>query len=176
MFSSTPSQAFFRFRIPEHGVSELFLFAGGVVEPDITVDRTRVDYGALMLGAALKETFHIVNRESMPHSFVFDKNSLGMAQVRHETQWNTSKIFFRRSIFSTGDVKRFLYCTHSMAPLFFYLVVTAVVILAEQVMPHCAVFLFYKICMWGPVQHENYTSAGSIGLQPCLGCCCNSPA
>lgn len=75
------AKAFFRFRIPEHGVSELFLFAGSVVEPDITVDRTRVDYGALMLGAALKETFHIVNREPMPHSFVFDKNSLGMAQV-----------------------------------------------------------------------------------------------
>lgn len=74
-------QAFFRFRIPEHGVSELFLFAGAVVEPDITVDRTRVDYGALMLGAALTETFHIVNREGMPHSFVFEKNSLGMAQV-----------------------------------------------------------------------------------------------
>lgn len=77
----TATQAFFRFRIPEHGVNELFLFAGSVVEPDISVDRTRVDYGALMLGAALKETFHIVNREGMPHSFVFDKNSLGMAQV-----------------------------------------------------------------------------------------------
>lgn len=62
-------------------MSELFLFAGNVVEPDVTVDRTKVDYGALMLGAALKETFHIVNREAMPHSFVFDKSSLGMAQV-----------------------------------------------------------------------------------------------
>lgn len=64
-------------------MSELFLFAGNVVEPDVTVDRTKVDYGALMLGAALKETFHIVNREAMPHSFVFDKSSLGMAQVLH---------------------------------------------------------------------------------------------
>lgn len=63
-------------------MSELFLFAGGVVEPDVSVDRTRVDYGALMLGATLKETFHIVNREEMPHSFIFDKNSLGIAQVR----------------------------------------------------------------------------------------------
>lgn len=62
-------------------MSELFLFAGTVVEPDVTVDRTKVDYGALMIGAALKETFHIVNREAMPHSFVFDKSSLGMAQV-----------------------------------------------------------------------------------------------
>lgn len=80
--SSSPAwQAFYRFRIPDHGVSELFLFAGNVVEPDVTVDRTKVDYGALMLGAALKETFHIVNREAMPHSFVFDKSSLGMAQV-----------------------------------------------------------------------------------------------
>lgn len=75
-------QAFYRFRIPEHGVSELFLFAGGVVEPDVTMDRTKLDYGALMIGAALKETFHIVNREPMPHSFVFDKSSLGMAQVK----------------------------------------------------------------------------------------------
>ncbi len=74
-------QAFYRFRIPEHGVSELFLFAGGVVEPDVAMDRTKLDYGALMISAALKETFHIVNREPMPHSFVFDKSSLGMAQV-----------------------------------------------------------------------------------------------
>lgn len=77
----SPAQAFYRFRVPEHGVSELFLFVGSVVEPDVSIDRTKLDYGALMLGAALKETFHIVNRESMPHSFVFDKNSLGMAQV-----------------------------------------------------------------------------------------------
>lgn len=76
------AQAFYRFRVPEHGVSETFLFVGSVVEPDVSIDRTKLDYGALMLGAALKETFHIVNRESMPHSFVFDKNSLGMAQVK----------------------------------------------------------------------------------------------
>ena len=76
------AQAFYRFRVPEHGVSELFLFVGSVVEPDVSIDRTKLDYGALMLGAALKETFHIVNREAMPHSFVFDKNSLGMAQVQ----------------------------------------------------------------------------------------------
>lgn len=63
-------------------MSELFLFGGGVVEPDVVVDRTRIDFGSLMLGAALKETFHIVSREDMPYSFVFDKNSLGMAQVR----------------------------------------------------------------------------------------------
>lgn len=63
-------------------MSELFLFGGGVVEPDVAVDRTRIDFGALMLGAALKETFHIVNREETPYSFVFDKNSLGMTQVR----------------------------------------------------------------------------------------------
>lgn len=80
-FTAQWVQAYFRFRVPEHGVSELFLFAGSVVEPDITLDRTRVDYGALMIGAVLKETFHIVNREGMPHSFVFDKSSLGIAQV-----------------------------------------------------------------------------------------------
>lgn len=75
------SKAFFRFRIHEHGVSEMFLFVGSVVEPDVTIDRAKMDYGALMLGASLKETFHIMNREPMPHSFVFDKNSIGMAQV-----------------------------------------------------------------------------------------------
>ena len=84
-FLSPPScrKAFFRFRIPDHGVSELFLFAGVVVEPDVTIDRTRVDFGALILRASLKETFHIVNREPMSHSFVLDKNSLGGAQVMY---------------------------------------------------------------------------------------------
>ncbi|CAM9307133.1 unnamed protein product, partial [Choristocarpus tenellus] len=89
VFEFTPedmetAEAFFRFRVPDHGVSELFLFGGSVVEPNVTLDHTRIDYGALMLGTGQRQTFHIINHENIPHSFVFDKNSLGMAQVNDD--------------------------------------------------------------------------------------------
>ena len=87
IFEYTPDTAgathetFFRFKIPSYGLEELFLFAGNVVEPEVSFDRTRVDFQALMLGAVVTERVHIVNSEHMPFSFSFNKLSLGGTDV-----------------------------------------------------------------------------------------------
>ena len=47
--------------MPEHGISELFLFVGTVLEPRVAFDITRVDFGAIMLGSRCTETVHLVN-------------------------------------------------------------------------------------------------------------------
>merc|ERR1719230_295766 len=86
IFEYTPdvvgvAEAFFRFRIPAHGVDELFLFAGSVVEPRVSLDRTRVDFAALMVGTLATETIHIVNNEHLPFSFAFDKEAVSLSSL-----------------------------------------------------------------------------------------------
>jgi len=78
IFEFTPSstdtaEAFYRFVVPEHGISQLFLFVGTVLEPRVALDRTRVDFGAIMLGARCTETVHLVNSEHLPFAFNFEK-------------------------------------------------------------------------------------------------------
>ncbi|CAM9698611.1 unnamed protein product, partial [Chrysoparadoxa australica] len=78
------AEAFYRFKISDHSVSELFLFVGQVAEPLVTLDLTRIHFGALMLGTLHRETFHVVNHEMLPYSFTIDKNSIGMLQGKDE--------------------------------------------------------------------------------------------
>ena len=81
IFEFTPSstdtaEAFYRFEVPEHGISELFLFVGTVLEPRVAFDITRVDFGAIMLGSRCTETVHLVNSEHLPFAFNFEKPAL----------------------------------------------------------------------------------------------------
>ncbi|KAH8054149.1 hypothetical protein JL720_14520 [Aureococcus anophagefferens] len=95
VFEFTPNtvgvaEAFYRFKIPEHGIDELFLFVGQVVEPRVTFDRTRVDFNAVMLGNMASETVHLVNSEHLPFAFNFEKPGIdndgpGAAPRRHPT-------------------------------------------------------------------------------------------
>lgn len=55
------------------------MFSGSVVEPVVTFDRQRLDYGAQLLGGLQTETVHIVNDEHLPFSFNFDLMSMGGA-------------------------------------------------------------------------------------------------
>jgi hydrocephalus-inducing protein len=80
VFEYTPdtvamSEAFYRFKIPAHGVSELFLFVGSVLEPKVSFDRSKVDLTALLLGGRTTETVHLVNSEHIPFSFNFERAS-----------------------------------------------------------------------------------------------------
>ena len=55
------------------------MFSGSVVEPVVTFDRQRLDYGAQLLGGLQTETVHIVNDEHLPFSFNFDLMGMGGA-------------------------------------------------------------------------------------------------
>jgi len=86
IFEYTPeavghAEAFFKFNIPSHGIDELFLFSGTVVEPEVLFDRMKVDFNALMVGTVAVERIHVENREPLPFSFHFDKSSMGGADA-----------------------------------------------------------------------------------------------
>eukprot|EP00753_Platysulcus_tardus_P018896 PLAT7033.13.p2 GENE.PLAT7033.13~~PLAT7033.13.p2 ORF type:complete len:1497 (-),score=833.67 PLAT7033.13:92-4582(-) len=66
-------ESFWRFSVPEHGVSALFLVVGRVVEPKVSLDRTHINFGALLVSGTARETVHIVNMEHIPFKFAFDK-------------------------------------------------------------------------------------------------------
>ena len=73
------AEAFYRFRIPKHRVDELFLLVGTVAEPLVRLDRPRLYFSKLMLGAVATEEVHLVNEEDTAFRFAFDRASLGAA-------------------------------------------------------------------------------------------------
>ena len=62
--------------IPKQGVDQLFLIAGTVVDPRVTLDRTFVNFGSILLGNPGTEIVNFVNREDLPFAFNFDRNVL----------------------------------------------------------------------------------------------------
>jgi len=80
VFEYTPSEvglheSFWQFRIPSQGINQLFLIVGSVVEPHVTLDRTRIEFPAVLLGRSATETVHLVNHEHIPFNFNFDRAS-----------------------------------------------------------------------------------------------------
>ena len=84
IFEYTPSkndangyqESFWRFTIPQQGVDQLFLVAGTVLDPRISLDRTFVNFGSVLLGNPAIEMAHLINREDLPFAFNFDKSLL----------------------------------------------------------------------------------------------------
>ena len=54
-----------------------FLLAGSIKEPEVELDRTRHNFGPLLLGQRARETLYLVNKEHIPFAFAFEKTSLG---------------------------------------------------------------------------------------------------
>ena len=69
IFEYTPSkndvsgfqESFFRFIIPKQGVDQLFLVAGTVIDPRVTLDRTFVNFGSVLLGNPSTEIVNFIN-------------------------------------------------------------------------------------------------------------------
>ena len=71
------AESFFRFRVPSAGLSQLFLFAGKVIEPKVSFSSSRVDFHSVMLGGeGGVNTIYIENQEHLPFNFAFDRSSL----------------------------------------------------------------------------------------------------
>ena len=72
-----PAESFFKFSLPTAGVSQLFLLAGKVVEPRVTLSTSKIDFHSVVLeGEGGVETLFIENKENIPFSFSFDKTAL----------------------------------------------------------------------------------------------------
>eukprot|EP01034_Spumella_vulgaris_P022205 gene22205-28319_t len=71
------AEAFFRFRIPNLGLEQIFLFTGKVSEPKVFFSTSKIDFHSVMLGGeGGTETVYLENKEHLPFNFNFDKYSL----------------------------------------------------------------------------------------------------
>lgn len=82
VFEFTPedvgaSEAFFRFAVPQHGISQLFLFAGDVIEPRVSLSRVHINFREHLVGARVTETLQLINEEILPFQFTFDTSAFG---------------------------------------------------------------------------------------------------
>ena len=80
IFEFTPDtvnlqESFWRFRIPSLQIDVPFLLVGAILEPSVDLDRTRHNFGPLLLGQRARETMSLVNKEHLPFAFSFDRAS-----------------------------------------------------------------------------------------------------
>jgi hypothetical protein len=64
-------EAFFRFLIPQHKLTQCLLIAGTVSEPKVSLDRSSIVFTHLLVGAHTTETALIINDEAVPFAFEF---------------------------------------------------------------------------------------------------------
>jgi hydrocephalus-inducing protein len=57
------------------GLHVLVLFVGSVVEPNIAFSQSSINFRRVLLGRSQKEVLQLVNSESMPFDFSFDKTT-----------------------------------------------------------------------------------------------------
>ena len=71
------AESFFKFKLPNVGVEQLFLFAGKVTEPKVYFTTSRVDFHSVMLGGqGSSDTIYLENQEHLPFNFAFDRSTL----------------------------------------------------------------------------------------------------
>lgn len=71
------AEAFFKFKLPNAGLEQLFLFAGSVVEPRVAFSVAKIDYHNVMLGGeGSNELIYLENDNHLPFNFQFDKTCL----------------------------------------------------------------------------------------------------
>ncbi|RHY53725.1 hypothetical protein DYB38_002829 [Aphanomyces astaci] len=78
VFEFTPQQMdlqemFWRLKIAQFQLDQLFLFVGTTSEPRVLFDRGGVNFTTLLLGSKAVQSVYLVNDEHLPFNFAFDK-------------------------------------------------------------------------------------------------------
>lgn len=68
-------ESFWRFNIPKQDISVPFLLVGSTREPDIALDRSHLNFKALLIGREAVETVYLINNENLPFNFHFLEDS-----------------------------------------------------------------------------------------------------
>ncbi|KDO23200.1 hypothetical protein SPRG_10008 [Saprolegnia parasitica CBS 223.65] len=82
VFEFTPTQMelqemFWRLKIDQFGVDQLFLFVGTTTEPRVLFDRGSVNFATLLVGSKASQTIYLTNQEHLPFNFAFEKVHFG---------------------------------------------------------------------------------------------------
>ncbi|XP_008567942.1 PREDICTED: hydrocephalus-inducing protein homolog, partial [Galeopterus variegatus] len=80
VFQFTPShldvtEALWTFLIPEHNITVPFLLVGKATDPLISLDKSHLNFSALLIGREARETVQIINKEEQGFNFAFQDNS-----------------------------------------------------------------------------------------------------
>ena len=81
VFEYTPDligshESYWIFEIPNEKITQYFLMAGSVKEPNVFFDMGKINFGPLLIGGKNKEIVCIKNMEEVPLTFNFDKQSI----------------------------------------------------------------------------------------------------
>ncbi|XP_052229341.1 hydrocephalus-inducing protein homolog isoform X3 [Dreissena polymorpha] len=68
-------ESFWRFHVPEQNINIPFLLVGQAREPDVVMDRSHMNFKALLIGHQADETVYLINNEDQPFNFYFDDDS-----------------------------------------------------------------------------------------------------
>ncbi|KAK7505819.1 hypothetical protein BaRGS_00003090 [Batillaria attramentaria] len=68
-------ESFWRFVIPSQDISVPFLLVGNTHEPNVTMDRSHLNFKALLIGREAMETVYLINNENLPFNFHFVEDS-----------------------------------------------------------------------------------------------------
>ncbi|KAK6174452.1 hypothetical protein SNE40_017727 [Patella caerulea] len=68
-------ESFWRFVIPDQNISVPFLLVGSTREPDVSLDRSHLNFKALLIGREATETVYLYNNEDVPFDFKFTEES-----------------------------------------------------------------------------------------------------
>ncbi|XP_040838338.1 hydrocephalus-inducing protein homolog isoform X1 [Ochotona curzoniae] len=80
VFQFTPfhldiTEALWTFLIPEHNISVPFLLVGKTTDPLISLDKSHLNFSALLIGREARETVQIINKEEQGFSFAIQDDS-----------------------------------------------------------------------------------------------------
>nr|XP_051703218.1 hydrocephalus-inducing protein homolog isoform X2 [Oryctolagus cuniculus] len=69
------TEALWTFLIPEHNISVPFLLVGKTTDPLISLDKSHLNFSALLIGREARETVQIINKEEQGFSFAIQDDS-----------------------------------------------------------------------------------------------------
>ena len=71
------AESFFKFRLPNAQLEQIFLFSGRVIEPKLNFNVSKINFQSVMLGGeGGSEVIYIENHEQTPFNFSFEKSAL----------------------------------------------------------------------------------------------------
>ena len=66
----------FNFVIPKHNLTQSFIVKASILQPKIFFNKSKIDFGPLLLAGKSKDTVYLKNLDNMPYSFNFLKSSI----------------------------------------------------------------------------------------------------
>lgn len=75
--NSNAQESFWLFKIPQHNIEVPFVLVGSAEEPEVFLDKTHLNFNAVLIGKKLQEVVYLINKERIPFTFKLVRTSIG---------------------------------------------------------------------------------------------------